>query len=338
MLAGPVVLAIAAGAAGCGEASRSSPAQAGSQPARTKSTTATAEPRLRSVSVATVGSLPAGVADPAVAALRDGRVVLLGGLDESGGSTAAITVLTGAAASRHDALPQPQHDAEAVALGADVYVFGGGGVSSYAHILRYDPATGSVSDVGELPVPASDVSVAAIGQTAYVIGGYDGSRWLDTIVAFKPGSAPRVVAHLPVGLRYAGVAAVDGRLIIVGGTTPNGLSSAILSFDPATAAVTRLGRLPVGLAHTSAVSIAGEVLIVGGRRQTSGGRTATILAIDPGSGAVRRVGELPQPLSDAAVTASGSRVIVLGGETTAGPQSSILAVTPRPAGSGAGSP
>jgi N-acetylneuraminic acid mutarotase len=79
------------------------------------------------------------------------------------------------------------------------------------------------------------------------------------------------------------------------------------------------------------------VLIVGGR-QASGAHTAAILAIDPGSGAVRRVGELPQPLSDAAVTASGKRVIVLGGETSAGPQSSILAVTPRPTGSGASSP
>jgi N-acetylneuraminic acid mutarotase len=172
------------------------------------------------------------VADPAVAALPDGLLALLGGLDESGGSTAAITVLSGAAVARHDALPQPQHDAEAAVLGSDVYVFGGGGVSSYAHIVRYDPATGAVSYAGALLAPASDVAVAAIGRTAYVVGGYDGSRWLDTILAWNPGSAPRVVAHLPVGLRYAAVAAVEGRLIIAGGTTPNGLSNAILSLIP----------------------------------------------------------------------------------------------------------
>ena len=134
----------------------------------------------------------------------------------------------------------PQHDAQAARLG-DVYVFGGGVVSSYDHILRYDPATDRVAAVGRLPSAASDVAVASLGDTAYVVGGYDGASWLDTILAWRPGSAPRVVGRLPVGLRYAAVAAVGCCLLIVGGTTPRGISDAIVSFDPATGSVSRIG-------------------------------------------------------------------------------------------------
>lgn len=324
MLAAAVLAATVS--AGCGSSSNSSPAQGGSRPSRTAQS-APAKPQLQSVTVASAGSLPSAVAFPAVASLPDGRVVLLGGLIASGGSTDSITVLSGSSVVRQGTLPQPQHDAQAAALGSDVYVFGGGDVSSYSHILRYDPAAGTVSSAGTLPAAASDVAVAAIGQTAYVVGGYDGTHWLDTILAWQPGSSPRVVAHLPFGLRYAAVAAVGGRLIIAGGTTPDGLSDAILSFDPASGSVTRLGRLPVGLAHTSAATVADRVLIVGGRRSSSGDQTATILSVDPSSGAVRRVGRLPQPLSDAAVTVSGNHVLVLGGETSAGPQGGILTLT-----------
>ncbi len=278
--------------------------------------------------MSSIGALPSGLADPAVASLPDGRVVLLGGLDEGGGSASSVMVLAGTGASGRGSLPEPQHDAEAATLGRSVYLFGGGGVSSFAHILRYDPATGSVAHVGDLPAPASDVSVAAIGQTAYVVGGYDGARWLDTIVAWQPGSAARVLAHLPFGLRYAAVAAIGTRLFIAGGTTPDGLSDVILRFDPATGAVARVGRLPVALAHTSAAPLAGRMVIVGGRRQLSGDRTAAILAVDPRSGAVRAVGALPHPLSDAAVTVSGNRVLVIGGETPAGVQRAIFALSP----------
>ncbi len=79
--------------------------------------------------------------------------MLLGGLDTEDTSTAAITVLApgsqGTSATDTGArLPEPQHDAQAAALGGAVYVFGGGQVESYDHILRYEPGSGRVSLVG----------------------------------------------------------------------------------------------------------------------------------------------------------------------------------------------
>lgn len=292
---------------------------------------------LSSLSAASIGSLPAAVEDAAVAPLSDGRLALLGGIDSSQTSTDSVLLLSGASASQHGALPNPQHDAQAATLGPDVYVFGGGQLSSYDHILRYDPSTAGATEAGALPSPASDVAVVSIGNTAYIVGGYTGASWLDTIVAWTPGSNPRVVARLPVGLRYAAVAVADSRIIIAGGTAPSDTSTdAILSFDPATGVVTALGHLPFALTHASAVFLDGRVVVVGGRREASGGEIPTILAINPLTGAVSTVGQLPQPLSDAAVALDGNRIVVAGGDNGSGPQSSIIALTPRVASAGSG--
>src|SRR5581483_8946498 len=173
-LAASAAPALAVLAGGCGSTHSGSPAPGpAATPARTASTPA-AKPRLASVTAASTGSLPAPLSAPAFAQLPDGRVVVLGGLDASGSSTGAILVLSGTSVSRREALPEPQHDAQAATLGSAVYVFGGGGTSELSHILRYDPRTGAVTQVGSLPTPASDVAVAGIGGTAYVVGGYDG--------------------------------------------------------------------------------------------------------------------------------------------------------------------
>jgi N-acetylneuraminic acid mutarotase len=280
-----------------------------------------------------LGTLPAAVQDAAVASLGGERLVMLGGLDSAQSSTARVNVLSGATALGAGALPEAQHDAQAAALAGSVYVFGGGRVSSFDHILRYDPATGGVSSAGTLPTAASDVAVATIGETAYIVGGYDGVHPLDTILAWRPGSAPQVVAHLPFGVRYAALAPVGGRLLIAGGTTESGVSDAIYSFQPPSGttagSLKQVGTLPVPLTHATAAQAGGRVYIVGGREQVSGAQTAAILAVDPSTGRVERVGTLAQPLSDAAVLAEGGRLLVLGGESPSGTQSAILALTPR---------
>jgi hypothetical protein len=226
-------------------------------------------------------------------------------------------------------LPVPQHDAQAALLGRYVYVFGGGQSSSYDHILRYDPVSGTVINAGTLPSAASDVGVTEIGSTAYVVGGFNGTTSLDTILAWRPGEKPRAVGRLPSGLRYAAVAASGGRLIIAGGTTPSGMSNSILSFDPASGSVSRIGQLPFALTHSSAAPADGRVLIIGGRRQLTGARTDAILAINPATGRVRQVGALPQALSDAAVASSGAHITVAGGENTGGTSGTVLSLAPH---------
>ena len=280
------------------------------------------------VTATNMGTLPAAVEDAAVAPAGAGRVALLGGIDAAQSSTDQITIVDGGATSDGGTLIAPQHDAQAARLGAYVYVFGGGVVSSFDHILRYDPSSRQVTQVGALPTSASDVAVSTVGSTAYVVGGYDGVHPLDTIVAWRPDMGVRVVGHLPTGLRYAAVAGAGDRLIIAGGSAgpSETLSDVIFSFDTATGALARIGRLPVALTHASAVTLDGQVLVVGGRRSLDGSQTDAILAIDPVSGRVRTAGHLPSPLSDAAVTTSGERVVVAGGASPAGTERAIIAL------------
>jgi Kelch motif len=284
------------------------------------------------------GMLPAPIEDAATAALGQGRVVLLGGLDAEDTSTAAITMLgagatnpSGGETSVADTgarLPEAQHDAQGANLGGDVYVFGGGQVESYDHILRFEPSSGRVSVAGHLPQPASDVAVAAIGHTAYIVGGYDGERALDTILAWRPGGNPTVVGRLPAGLRYAAVAATSSRVIIAGGSTASGdASRAILSFDPATGQVTQIGSLPHPLTHASAANIGNVVYVIGGRGSALDSQTAAILAIDPASGRVQDAGALALGLSDAAVAVVGEQIVLAGGQSAGGTQSSIFELT-----------
>ena len=273
-------------------------------------------------------SLPAAVQDPAIAALPGGRFVLLGGIDAADTSTANVTVADLRGPQRSASLPNAQHDAQAAARSGQIYVFGGGQFSQYDHILRFDPASGSVTTAGSLPSAESDVAVTQLGGTAYIVGGFDGTNSLDTIVAWTPGGGARVVAHLPVALRYAAVASAGGAVLIIGGSTPTGASDAVYRFDPASARVRQLGRMPQPITHAGAAAIGQTVYVVGGRGDSLDARSAAVWAIDPLTGRVRSAGRLPQPTSDAGVVSLGNAIVVAGGKTAAGTQSGVGELVP----------
>jgi hypothetical protein len=300
--------------------------------ARASGRLAAADPVLRR---RRIGMLPAALQDAAAVSLGGERLVLLGGLDASDTSTAALTVIAAGRAESAGELPAAQHDAQGASLGGQVYVFGGGQFSSYDHILRYEPGSGRVSLVGQLPQPASDVAVTTLGNTAYIVGGYNGEHALDTILAWRPGGAPMIVGRLPVGLRYAAVAATGSRVIIAGGSTEAAgsteahASRVILSFDPSTGRVTRIGSLPAPLTHASAASLGGMIYVIGGRGSAPDSQTAAILAIDPANGRVRHAGALVRPLSDAAVAIVGGHIVIAGGQSASGTQSSIFELSPE---------
>jgi outer membrane protein assembly factor BamB len=283
--------------------------------------------------VARVGTLPAPVQDPAVAALG-GRVYAFGGLDGAQASVASVTTFASAGARTGGQLPVAIHDAAAAAVNGRLYVFGGGQTQSYAGIGRFDPSSGRTRLVGSLPTPLSDLAVATIGATAYIVGGYTGAVFSDRIVAFSGGHA-RTVGRLPTGLRYAAVAALGGKLVIAGGRTTSGPSAAVYRFDPATGAVTRIGRLPAAVMHASAGVLGGTMYVVGGIRTT--GPTAAVVAVSP-AGRTRVAARLPQPLSDAGVVTQPGRLLVVGGSDGTAPVASILSITLRPRPGAASTP
>ncbi len=273
-------------------------------------------------------SLPAPLQDPAIAALTGDRFVLLGGLDAADTSTAGVLVASLREPLRNASLPGAQHDAQAATLAGQVYVFGGGEFTQYDHILRFDPAAGTVSAAGVLPTPASDVAVTQTGGTAYIIGGFDGTNWLDTILAWRAGTAARVVARLPVPLRYAAVAAVNGKILIIGGTTPTSTSDAIYRFDPSTGTVLQISRLAQPITHAGAATLGSSVYLVGGRGENLDSQTDRVWSIDPSTGVVHAAGRLPRALSDAGVLSVGNAILVVGGRTGEGTQATVGELAP----------
>ncbi|MGH2911568.1 MAG: Kelch repeat-containing protein [Solirubrobacteraceae bacterium] len=272
--------------------------------------------------------LPFALQDAAAVAIGTGRGLLLGGLDAADTSTATVSLLDAKGIRPGASLPEAQHDAQGTFMDGRAYVFGGGQVSSYDHILSYDPATTSVAQAASLPTPTSDAAAAAIAGTAYVVGGYDGHRALGTIVAWRPGERPEVVGRLPYGLRYAALAASGGRLLIAGGSRGEAATTAIFSFDPATQRVRRLGNLSNPTTHAVAVALGSYVYVMGGRGAAAGTQSAAIVAINPTTGRSITVGRLPQPLSDAAALLISGRVLLAGGLSASGPVASVFELTP----------
>jgi hypothetical protein len=262
-----------------------------------------------------LGSLPALTQDAAGAAAPGGLSILAGGLSAVDRSTDEVWTMNGARLVHAGHLPGPQHDAQAAAVGGQVYVFGGADFSQYDHILRVNPA-GTVASAGRLPSLASDVAAASSGDTGYVVGGYDGSQALSTIVAYRPGTAAHVVGRLPVALRYASVAVAAGRLVIAGGSTPTGASRDVFALNLAGGgAPVRIGRLPHPLTHAAAGVLGSTVYVIGGRGDALGTPTTSILAIDPASGRVRSAGRLPRALSDLTAVSQPGAIELFGGRT-----------------------
>ncbi|MGZ6692566.1 MAG: Kelch repeat-containing protein [Solirubrobacteraceae bacterium] len=317
-----VVLALTLAA--CGSSGQTT----SSVPRTAKTAARAAKPGAVKLAYRPLFSLPAAVQDPTIAPLPGGRFALLGGLDAADTSTANVTVLGLHGPQRSASLPNAQHDAQAAAQNGQVYVFGGGQFSQYDHILRFDPASGSVAAAGSLPSAESDVAVASLGGAAYIVGGFDGTKSLDTILAWSSGRRARVVGHLPVPLRYAAVANAGRALLIIGGSTPTGASDIVYRFDPASGIVRRLGRMPQPITHADAAAIGQTVYVVGGRGDSLDARSAAVWAIDPLTGRVRAAGELPQPISDAGVVSLGDAIVVAGGRTAAGTQSGVGELVP----------
>ena len=257
-------------------------------------------------------------------------IALAGGLSSADLSLDEVVVSRAGASRSIGKLPDLQHDAPGVRIGARLYAFGGGnGVAQLATITGIDLATGHTTPAGTLPAPSSDSAAAANAGVAYVVGGYTGTRWLDTIVAWRPGSRARVVARLPQPVRYAAVTFAAGLLVIAGGSLPDGSASrSVLTFDPRTGRVRTIARLPAGTTHAAAATIGDIAYVIGGRGAALDTPTTTIVAIDPRHGTLRSAGRLAVARSDLAAVSTGSSILIAGGRSPAGVVATVADLRP----------
>jgi N-acetylneuraminic acid mutarotase len=152
-------------------------------------------------SFSVAGQIAAVERYPAIAAVGT-KIYLFGGLVAGGeyNGTFSTTVQSFDVATRQahvvGQLPTPLAHARAAVLDGQVLVFGGwtpAGPSSA--ILRFDPTTGTLSQVGTLPGPVADEAIGTVGNTVYLASGLAAStggalRPLVQVVGLSLGATP----------------------------------------------------------------------------------------------------------------------------------------------------
>ena len=257
--------------------------------------------------------LPSALSRAGAAALPGGRVLLLGGLFASGGSSADVGVLdleTGALTSVAT-LASPTHDAGSAVLGGRAFLFGGGQAYPVATVEAVtlpggSSASGSSASgtsggtsggssasggagivTGQLPQPRADDEAVTVAGTAYVVGGYDGSTGDTAVLATQNGSSYSTVATLPVDVRYGAVAAAGGKIYVFGGeTVPGGTTLEYSTPTPTTS-------------------------------PPPGQQVALVQQIDPQTHTARVAGYLPRGVQGAAAFVLGGKLFLAGGDSNA---------------------
>ncbi|MGH7904074.1 MAG: hypothetical protein ACREPA_08105, partial [Candidatus Dormibacteraceae bacterium] len=260
-----------------------------------------------------------------------GRLLVLGGLDAAGGSTAAVLSIqpsTGAVA-RAGRLRLPTHDAAGAILGGTAFVFGGGAAMSIDDVQAFRPGPGAGGEggiAGHLPRPRSDVVAATSGAEAMLAGGYDGQSAALSVLATTDGSHFRVLGRLPHAVRYAAAAVLGRYLYVIGGEWSGRPVPYVQRLDLATGGAAVVGGLAVPTGHAAALVLDGELWVLGGR--TAVGATDAILRMDPGGTGFQPAGRLPAPVSDAGAAVLGGVGYLLGGEGATALTTSVVELRP----------
>ena len=273
--------------------------------------------------------LPAPV-EREVAVAHNGGIIIAGGLDAGGGSTAGVFQMspsTGTLTSL-GSVPQPFHDAAGAIIGNALFIFGGGAAQSSASVQRFDLTTRTGRVVANLPHALSDIAAASTSNGVYLIGGYDGHAPRAEIYHTTDGTHFSLAARLPLGLRYPAVAASGTNVLIAGGTSSSGPSDKVYLLDTTTDRLRMLGRLPVPVGHAEAFAIGAAVYIAGGV-DAAGQVVGTITKIDPSTGSITRVAAAAAPVSDAATVTVSGTALIIGGATATGPTRQVRRLTPR---------
>ena len=283
-------------------------------------------------------TLPSPVSRAAVF-VDDGRLAVLGGLGPANTTTGSIVEvdLTTGHGGTIGKLAQPVHDAASGALGARLFVFGGGAQSVSASVQMFNPdasaSTGAMGQrVGSLPSPRADVAATLVGGAIVLVGGYDGAHATPDVLETTDGTTFRSVATLPIPVRYPAVAAVGHVVFVFGGehASGGGDADAIQAVDLQSRTARVIGHLPRGRSHAVAATVDDTVYLYGGR--VGGTAVGDISAFDQATATLHTVGELPTAVSDASVATVGEMAYVVGGEGADGrPVATISTVRLAPA-------
>jgi hypothetical protein len=249
--------------------------------------------------------------------LRDGRVLLAGGWDESGVTASALLYdpRTGRIAPTGSMRAARGAPAAVRLRDGRVLVVGGsrdGGVLRSAEL--YDPRTGRFASTGSMAVPRGAFTVTLLRDgRVLVVGGDHDDRVLASAELYDPRRGRFVRAgRLRVARHKHGAALLpDGRVLVVGGSSARdfyGRYATAEIYDPrrnAFVATRRLAHARFKLSD-AVVPVPGGVLVAGG--------DSTVELFDAARDRFRTVGRIGARLAFSTATVlRGGDVLVAGG-------------------------
>lgn len=265
----------------------------------------------------------------AAAALGDRFYVFGGGLGNrivglSVGSTAEYDPRADSWTTRTPA-PSTRVNAGAVALGAHIYLVGGGGLANDRDVQAYNPAADPVWPCAPMPTPRAGLAAASVDGLVHAIGGavvsargrdYEVSNLNEAFDIATDSWMKR--APMPTPRYFHQVVALHGRLYAIGGVDRSGTLTVVEVYDPASDQWIARAPLPTPRANFALVTGSDDLLYAIGGESVDGDNKradlATVEAYDPVANRWSRRASLPEPRSGLrAAMGRNGRIYVVGG-------------------------
>ncbi|HEY8472796.1 MAG TPA: S8 family serine peptidase [Natronosporangium sp.] len=178
--------------------------------------------------------------------------------------------------------------------------------------VRFDPVTGTWTELAPIPTPREKPNGAIIDGKFYVVGGWDtdGDTPIPTLEIYDIATDTwSTGAPIPTAWAASGSAVVDGKLYLVGGCAASCGSTDVWVYDPATDSWSAAAPYPMTASWTHCGGIDGLLYCAGGSRPVTGNG----YVYDPALDEWRSIASMPQPQWGGAYAVANGRLVVSGG-------------------------
>ncbi len=277
-------------------------------------------------------------------AVFQGEIYVAGGLSselpkEQGQMTAAVQIYNPTTNSWRygTALPQGRHHGQLVAVGDELYLFGGfiqangGAWSASRDVLRLDQVQQRWVKVADLPEPLSETVSFVLDGKIHLVSGRSpatqaNAQWQDqgdvashfivdpVTLTIEQGTA------LPIAKNSAGgVAAASFGYIVGGRKVKAGNEAGFHRYDGKTKEWQRLSGLPEAQAGLAVAALRQELFVFGGEFfHQGGGVFSKVWGYSLQQQSWQSQGEMPQPRHGLGAVTLDNAIYLIGGATAAG--------------------
>ncbi len=255
--------------------------------------------------------------------LNDGRVLLTGGLDATGSSTATAELYNPATGTFQAVGNMPSKSVgHAAALLNDGRVLVTGGGNSSSEI--YNPSTRTFTAGGGLSSNRSYHTATTLSNGRVLIaGGAASNSTLASTILYDPATGAFSAGPNMIASRERHTATVsNGKVLFAGGRTKQGSGYVTVSslevYDPATNSFTAAGALAAGRYSHAAIVSGTSLIFAGGSNGTTDLNTAEFFTI-AANGSLTPAGTVTMQAGRSALAGaliSGGRVLLTGGQSS----------------------